>query len=195
MEAARMLINRATLRIADYPGTCAFRRSTIMNAANTTATFCSINEEIIRHLRSPRLSHLLRQQLLHPQTPPKFRKWLEATSAAGLRRFRAAFPKRFCSHSSSHRPCHRHHRHSATCRFFSCRSCLRRSDGPRQCPKIFPAQHLLLCALWIFRASAQHLFGRFIGFSRAAAYPFGDRLLSKGIGPRLIEGGKLLRAN
>ena len=27
MEAARMLINRGVLRIGDYPGTCAFRRS------------------------------------------------------------------------------------------------------------------------------------------------------------------------
>ena len=49
MESARMLINRATLRIGDYPGTCAFRRSTMLRIGHYDGDVLFDNEEIVRH--------------------------------------------------------------------------------------------------------------------------------------------------
>src|SRR5205085_4170962 len=50
MEAARMLINRATLGAADYPGTCAFRRDAFLRAGDYDGDVLFDNEELIRHL-------------------------------------------------------------------------------------------------------------------------------------------------
>jgi len=49
MEAARMLINRGTLRAGDYPGTCAFRRSTMKRLGHYDGDVLFDNEEIVRH--------------------------------------------------------------------------------------------------------------------------------------------------
>src|SRR3954463_2953892 len=49
MEAARMLINRATLRTADYPGTCGFRRQTMVRVGPYDGDVLFDNEEMIRH--------------------------------------------------------------------------------------------------------------------------------------------------
>src|SRR3954468_5954514 len=49
MEAARMLINRATLRTADYPGTCAFRRASMLRVGHYDGDVLFDNEEMIRH--------------------------------------------------------------------------------------------------------------------------------------------------
>ncbi|HEY0369877.1 MAG TPA: hypothetical protein VGC85_09790, partial [Chthoniobacterales bacterium] len=49
IESARMLINRAALRIGDYPGTCAFRRSTMLRVGHYDGDVLFDNEELVRH--------------------------------------------------------------------------------------------------------------------------------------------------
>src|SRR5687767_10646402 len=77
MEAARMLINRATLRIADYPGTCAFRRESMLRVGHYDGDVLFDNEEIIRHFARAGVSVSYATNLFVQKRPPRFRKWLE----------------------------------------------------------------------------------------------------------------------
>ena len=77
MESARMLINRATLRTGDYPGTCAFRRSTFLRAGHYDGDVLFDNEEIIRHFAQQGASIAYAIDLFIRKRPPHFRKWIE----------------------------------------------------------------------------------------------------------------------
>lgn len=77
MEAARMLINRATLRTGDYPGTCAFRRETIRRIEAYDGDVLFDNEEIIRNFALHGASICYALDLLVRKRPPSFRKWVE----------------------------------------------------------------------------------------------------------------------
>src|SRR5688572_7456227 len=77
MEAARMLINRATLRIADYPGTCAFRRESMLRVGHYDGDVLFDNEEIIRHFARAGASISYATNLFVQKRPPRFRKWIE----------------------------------------------------------------------------------------------------------------------
>lgn len=77
MEAARMLINRAILRTGDYPGTCAFRRETMRKIEPYDGDVLFDNEEIIRNfaLHGATVSYAL--DLLVEKRAPRWKKWLE----------------------------------------------------------------------------------------------------------------------
>jgi glycosyltransferase involved in cell wall biosynthesis len=77
MESARMLINRATLRIADYPGTCCFRRDAMVRAGHYDGDVLFDNEEIIRHFAQSGASIHYATNFFVLKRPPRFRKWLE----------------------------------------------------------------------------------------------------------------------
>jgi hypothetical protein len=77
MEAARMLINRATLRAADYPGTCAFRRATMLSAGHYDGDVLFDNEEILRHFAERECTVAYANDLFIRKRPPTFRKWIE----------------------------------------------------------------------------------------------------------------------
>src|SRR5207302_2120307 len=77
MGAARMLINRATLRAADYPGTCAFLRSTMLRCGEYDGDVLFDNEELIRHFARHRARICYANDLFIRKHPPTFRKWLE----------------------------------------------------------------------------------------------------------------------
>jgi hypothetical protein len=77
MEAARMLINRATLRTADYPGTCAFQKSTMLSAGDYDGDVLFDNEEIIRHFARASAHICYANDFFIGKRPPKLRKWLE----------------------------------------------------------------------------------------------------------------------
>ncbi len=77
LESARMLINRATLRAADYPGTCAFRRTTILEAGHYDGDVLFDNEEIIRHFAQHGCTIAYATDLFVKKRPPAFRKWIE----------------------------------------------------------------------------------------------------------------------
>jgi hypothetical protein len=77
LEAVRMLINRATLWSGDYPGTCAFRRSTFLGSGEYDGDVLFDNEEIIRHFarHGARIDYAI--DLFIEKKAPRFRKWLE----------------------------------------------------------------------------------------------------------------------
>ena len=77
MESARMLINRATLCSGDYPGTCAFRRSTFLRAGHYDGDVLFDNEEIIRHFVQKGASIHYAIDFFVRKCPPRFRKWIE----------------------------------------------------------------------------------------------------------------------
>jgi hypothetical protein len=77
MEAARMLINRATLRTADYPGTCAFRREAMLRVGPYDGDVLFDNEEIIRHFAREGATVNYATNLFVRKRPPTFRKWIE----------------------------------------------------------------------------------------------------------------------
>ena len=77
MEAARMLINRATLKTADYPGTCAFRRQTFFDLGEYDGDVLFDNEELIRHFARSGARIDYENDFFILKRPPEFRKWLE----------------------------------------------------------------------------------------------------------------------
>jgi hypothetical protein len=77
IESARMLINRATLKIGDYPGTCAFRRSTMLRLGHYDGDVLFDNEEIIRHFARFGASIITRSISSCRKRPPTLRKWKE----------------------------------------------------------------------------------------------------------------------
>src|SRR5207248_895924 len=77
IEASRMLINRATLRAADYPGTCAFRREAMIHAGSYDGDVLFDNEEMIRHFSSEGLSIDYANDFFVRKMPPTLPKWKE----------------------------------------------------------------------------------------------------------------------
>ena len=77
MEAGRMLINRATLRAADYPGTCAFRRAALLACGHYDGDVLFDNEELIRHFAEHGCRIAYANDLFVRKRPPSLRKWIE----------------------------------------------------------------------------------------------------------------------
>jgi hypothetical protein len=189
-EAARMLINRATLRIADYPGTCAFRRSTILNAGEYDGDVLFDNEEIVRHLarRGSRICYA-NDFFIH-KCPPKFRKWLEqrprqAYEDFGLRfktiLFASLLPIALAVAIIDIR----------YLSIFLLSILLAAIGWARgKARKYFPFHICFFAPFWIFER-ALSTYWAFYWFVTRGGYPFGDRLLSKGVGRDWIEGGKI----
>lgn len=77
MEAARMLVNRGALRSGDYPGTCAFRRSTFVRIGQYDGDVLFDNEEIVRHFIISGARVCFARNFFILKRPPTLRKWLE----------------------------------------------------------------------------------------------------------------------
>jgi glycosyltransferase involved in cell wall biosynthesis len=190
IEAARMLINRATLRIADYPGTCAFRRSTIMNAGEYDGDVLFDNEEIIRHFarRGSRICYA--NNFFIYKRPPKLRKWLEqrprqAYEDFGLRfktiLFASLLPIALAVAIIDIR----------YMSIFLLSILLAAIGWARgNARKYFPFNICFFAPLWIFERTLSTYWACYWFLTRGG-YPFGDRVLSKGIGRDWIEGGKI----
>lgn len=197
-EAARMLINRAILRAADYPGTCAFKRDTMLEAGGYDGDVLFDNEELVRHLALSGANIAYGNDLFVEKRPPTFRKWLEqrprqAYEDFGLRTktiLFAALPPLLI----------------ATGVLFGSRSMigamvtlaltsvliawLGRRRG--QARIFFPLHICLFAPLWILERSLS-TYWAFYWFFRKGGYPFGEQLLKKGIGRDWIEGGRIGR--
>jgi hypothetical protein len=76
-ESARMLINRGTLRAGDYPGTCAFRRSTCLRVGHYDGDVLFDNEELVRHFALKGADILCATDFFVLKLPPSFAKWIE----------------------------------------------------------------------------------------------------------------------
>jgi Glycosyl transferase family 21 len=196
MEAARMLINRATLRTGDYPGTCAFRRNVMLRVGPYDGDVLFDNEEIIRHFARAGATISYAINLFVRKRPPTFRKWIEqrprqAYEDFGLRAKTALFlalplvgvwiaaalgSKSFFLYLLS----------------VSIAAVLLAGVGRSRgaASEFFPAPVCLFAPLWILERSLSTYWALYWHFSRGG-YPFGDKILSKGIGRDWISGGRI----
>ena len=190
MEAARMFINRATLRSADYPGTCAFRRAMFLKAGEYDGDVLFDNEELIRHFvrRGARIFYA--NDLFISKCPPTFGKWLEqrprqAYEDFGLRFKTLLFASLFPI--------------AIAIAFIDPRwlsivllSILVAFAGwmRGRARKYFPFHVCFFAPLWVVERTLSTYLAFYWWIVRGG-YPFGDRVLKKGIGRDWIEGGKV----
>ena len=196
MEAARMLINRATLRIADYPGTCAFRRATMLRVGHYDGDVLFDNEEIIRHFARAGAAINYATNLFVQKRAPRFRKWIEqrprqAYEDFGLRMKTALFfgvpilamaigyawgLKGFFLYLLT------------LCLIAVALAVAGRLRGTA--PQYFPWSVCFFAPLWIIERSLSSYWALYWHVAHGG-YPFGDKILSKGIGRDWIGGGRI----
>ena len=196
MESARMLINRATLRAADYPGTCAFRRETMRRVGHYDGDVLFDNEEIIRHFARHGAQICYANDFFVEKRAPRLGKWFEqrarqAYEDFGLRTKTAFFfslpPLALVAGAVF--------RSKGVVWFAAIVSFVAMSAASAgrlrgEAKKYFPLASIFFAPLWISER-ALSTYWAFFCYLRHGGYPFGDRLLSKGIGRDWIEGGKI----
>ena len=199
MEAARMLINRALLPAADYPGTCAFRRRRMLAAGRYDGDVLFDNEEIIRHLAQDGCTFAYANDLFVRKCPPTFRKWTEQRPRQAYEDFGmhlkttlffALLPLSFL----------------IGCRFgiagltvfFPTLSLLAtliaaRGRARGKARRFFPAHCCFFAGLWVFERMLSTYWALYWYLTRGG-YPFGGRVLSRGIGRAWWSGGRAAAA-
>jgi len=196
MESARMLINRATLKTGDYPGTCAFRRSTMLRLGHYDGDVLFDNEEIIRHFARFGASVHYAIDFFVQKRPPTLRKWKEqrprqAYEDFGLRAKTALFlsvPILIIVAAIV----------AGTAGFMLSivlisifATALACAGGARgEAGEYMPGWICLYAPLWVFERSFSTYWAVYWYF-RHGGYPFGDKLLTKGIGRDWVEGGRV----
>src|SRR4051812_3498940 len=196
IEGARMLINRATLRAADYPGTCAFRRSAMLRAGHYDGDVLFDNEEMIRHFLRSGLTVLYANDLFVRKQAPPFRKWLEQRPRQAYEDFpfrlktilfAALIPIGltidvtlgwrallvFVTGLSI----------SAIALAF-----IGYARGTAR--EVFSWTSCLYAPFWILERAVS-TYWAFYWYLRHGGYPFGDALLSKGVGQDWVHGGRI----
>ena len=199
MEAARMLINRATLRAADYPGTCAFSRSALLFCGHYDGDVLFDNEEIIRHFAQHGCAIAYANDLFVRKRPPTLRKWIEqrprqAYEDFGLRAKTALFfalPLLLVATAIILGV-------AGVFGFIAVVSlgsiylaCRGRVRG--KAAEFFPRQCCYFAPLWIAERSLSTYWALYWFLTRGG-YPFGERVLSKGIGRAWWSGAKAASA-
>jgi len=196
MESARMLINRATLRIGDYPGTCAFRRSTMLRVGHYDGDVLFDNEEIVRHFARSGAAINYATDFFIQKRPPTLRKWREqrprqAYEDFGLRWKTALFLALPIVLVAS----------AIFGGFAGLLLCLAMlsifavalacAGGARgEASEFIPSWTCLYAPLWVFERSLSTYWAVY-WLVRHGGYPFGDKLLTKGIGRDWVAGGRV----
>jgi hypothetical protein len=194
-EAARMLINRGTLRAGDYPGTCAFRRSTCLRVGHYDGDVLFDNEEIIRHFALSGADVLCATDFFILKQPPTLSKWLEQrprqayedfVMRAKTALFAALIPLAlllwlFAGAAAGLS-------FIAAVGFISLLIALRGLWRDRA-HQFFPPWTALYAPLWVLER-ALSVYWAFYWRARYGGYPFGAALLSKGTGRAWVAGGR-----
>src|SRR5437763_7449417 len=194
MEAARMLINRATLHNADYPGTCAFRKSTISRAGEYDGDVLFDNEEIIRHFARQGARICYANDFFIQKRPPQLRKWLEQRPRQAYEDFGLRFKTILFA---SFLPLAIAVAFSAGTKWLSIfgLSIFVAMTGwlRGNARGYFPFNNCFFAPLWIAERTFS-TYWAFYWFLTRGGYPFGKRILKKGVGRDWIEGGKIASA-
>jgi hypothetical protein len=196
MEAARMLINRASLRTADYPGTCAFRRGTMLRVGHYDGDVLFDNEEIIRHFARAGATISYAIDLLVRKRPPTLRKWIEqrprqAYEDFGLRSKTALFLSvpilaAWIGFALGLKSLLLYFADIFVIAFALAAAGRVRGAAARY----FPLSVCFFAPLWIMERTASTYWALYWHFAHGG-YPFGDKILSKGIGRDWIKGGRV----
>ncbi|HEX8353340.1 MAG TPA: hypothetical protein VF611_10595, partial [Pyrinomonadaceae bacterium] len=182
-------------RAGDYPGTCAFRRSTCLRVGHYDGDVLFDNEEIVRHFALSGADVMCATDFFVLKRPPTFAKWMEqrprqayedfvmraktllfaslipAALALGLFAGAAALVAfvAFVSLASG---------------LVALRGLLR-----DRAYRFFPATTALYAPLWVLER-ALSVYWAFYWRVRYGGYPFGAALLSKGTGRAWVAGGR-----
>jgi hypothetical protein len=196
MEAARMLINRATLRTGDYPGTCAFRRGTMRRVGHYDGDVLFDNEEIIRHFAREGATINYATNLFVQKRPPRFQKWIEqrprqAYEDFGLRLKTALFLSSpllaaVIGFALGFNGLFRYALDISVAGVALAFAGWFRGSASRY----IPCTVCFFAPLWILERTFSTWWALYWHFAYGG-YPFGDKILSKGIGRDWISGGRV----
>ena len=196
MESARMLINRATLRIGDYPGTCAFRRATMLRVGHYDGDVLFDNEEIVRHFAAAGAAIYYATDFFIQKRPPTLRSGSSSARVRPTRISRCAtktflfFALPFVVLLSA--------TFAGLVGLVLCLAglsifaiALACAGGARGvASEYIPPAMCLYAPLWIFERVVSTYWAIYC-FAARGGYPFGDKLLTKGIGRDWVAGGKV----
>jgi hypothetical protein len=196
LETARILINRGVLRAGDYPGTCGFRRSTMLRVGPYDGDVLFDNEEIVRHFALNGADVNYAVGFFIQKLPPTFTKWLEQrprqayedfVMRAKTAAFLAVLPATVTLGLAlgARAVIFLTALLSLTSVLLSSRGLLRNAAY-----RFFPVSSPLFAPLWILERSLS-VYWAVYWWARYGGYPFGQRLLSKGTGEAWIAGGKI----
>ncbi|MGB7922144.1 MAG: hypothetical protein WCF57_02745 [Pyrinomonadaceae bacterium] len=198
LEAARMLINRGVLATGDYPGTCAFRRSTFLRVGHYDGDVLFDNEEIVRHFALQGADVCYARDFFILKRPPTPQKWMEQRPRQAYEDFvMRAKTALFMSLvplvvllglTGGVR--------AALCFAAFVSACAvalaLRGLWRDQAHRFFPLYIPLYAPLWVLERSLSVYWALYWRVTRGG-YPFGDRLLSKGTGRAWVAGGRKAR--
>ena len=190
-----MLLNRATLPTADYPGTCAFRKSVMLEVGHYDGDVLFDNEEIIRHFAHGGCSIAYANDLFVEKRSPSLRKWIEqrprqAYEDFGMRAKTALFltllPLVVLAGLL--------YGYQGVLIYLSTLAILSillalRGRAQGRAAEFFPIRCCCFAPLWILERSLSTYWALYWYFTRGG-YPFGDQLLSRGIGRDWWGGGR-----
>ncbi|MGQ0763798.1 MAG: glycosyltransferase [Acidobacteriota bacterium] len=196
LETARILINRASLRAGDYPGTCGFRRSTMRRVGPYDGDVLFDNEEIVRHfaVRGANIKYATDFFIL--KRPPTFKKWIEQRPRQAYEDFvMRAKTVAFLSVLPVTMAITVWLGRRAGLLFLAVlflASVLLSTGGLLRdsAYRVFPVTSPLFAPLWIVERSISVYWALYWKL-RHRGYPFGERLLSKGTGHAWIAGGQI----
>lgn len=198
-EGARMLINRGVLRTGDYPGTCAFRRSTFRRVGHYDGDVLFDNEEIVRHFVLRGAQVCFARDFFILKHPPTLRKWMEQRPRQAyedfVMRLKTALFMSLLPLTVALALFGGVRAALGFVAFVSLCSMLLawrglRCDGARQ---FFPSYLLFYAPLWVLERALSVYWALYWRATRGG-YPFGDRILSKGTGRAWVAGGRVQRA-
>ena len=195
MEAARMLINRGTLRTGDYPGTCGIRKSAMLRVGHYDGDVLFDNEEIVRHfiLQGADVCHANDFFIL--KRPPTLTKWREQrprqayedfVMRAKTVLFMAVLPLGATLGIVSGAGALLAYGAAVSATAFALAARGRRGGAHR----FFPAWVPLYAPLWVLERAVSVYWALYWRL-RYGGYPFGDKLLSKGTGTAWVAGGRV----
>jgi hypothetical protein len=198
LEGGRMLINRGVLRTGDYPGTCAFRRSTCLSVGHYDGDVLFDNEEIVRHFVLSGADVCYARDFFILKRPPTWRKWMEQrprqayedfVMRAKTALFMSLLPLAivFWLLAGARAMLGFVAVVSICAVLLALRGLWR--DGAY---KFFPAYLIFYAPLWVLERALSSYWALYWRVTRGG-YPFGDRLLSKGTGRAWSAGGRLQR--
>jgi hypothetical protein len=198
-EAARMLINRGVLRTGDYPGTCAFRRSTCLRVGHYDGDVLFDNEEIVRHFAINGANVCFALDFFVLKRPPGFRKWLEQRPRQAYEDFamrvKTAFFMAVVPATAALGMLLGTRAGIAFLSFLSvsvvllgCRGLWRDAAY-----RVYPAGVVLYAPLWLAERALSVYWALYWRIAHGG-YPFGGRMLAKGTGRAWVAGGSRMRA-
>jgi hypothetical protein len=196
MEAARMLINRATLRTADYPGTCAFRRAAMLQVGHYDGDVLFDNEEIIRHFARAGATVNYATNLFVRKRPPCFRKWIEQRPRQAYEDFGLRMKTAFFFSLPPLGALAGYLFGGRGFLFFLlalCAGAIGLATAGRLrgiAARYFPGSICIFAPLWIIERTVSTYWALYWHLIYGG-YPFGDKILSKGIGRDWISGGRV----